>query len=108
MRVLLPMLPAVLAACAAATTPWSGAALRMAEDTPPAFAPEDGVMPTTGCRNPLVDPRDQTRLRLVRSAAVGSGERGDYEVPAGRYGVGPGELLRIECSTGQPLGIVRT
>jgi hypothetical protein len=31
---------------------------------------------------------------------------GDYEVPEGRYGVGPGEVLRLDCSTGRVLGIV--
>lgn len=47
-----------------------------------------------GCRSPLVDPRDQTRLRMVRS---GSDGRGDHEVPEGRYGVRPGEVPRVEC-----------
>ena len=55
-----------------------------------------------GCRSPMVDPRDGTRLRLVRSA----GERGDYEAPAGWYGAGEGELLRIDCATGEVVGIV--
>lgn len=59
--------------------------------------------PGSGCRNPMVDPRDGTRLLLVRSAEG----RGDYEVPAGRYGVGKQELLRLECETGRVLGIVR-
>lgn len=61
--------------------------------------------PTPGdaCRNPMVDPRDGTRLRLVRS----SGTRGDYAVPAGRYGVGGGELLRLDCATGEAVGVVR-
>ena len=55
------------------------------------------------CRSPLVDPRDGTRLVLSRS----SGGRGDYEVPAGRYGVAERELLRVECGTGRPSGVVR-
>jgi hypothetical protein len=106
---LLPLL-ALLAACAHSTaTPWSARELRAAEDTPTAFVTEDGEHPEQGwCRNPLIDPRDQTRLRLVRSAAFGDSQRGDYEVPQGRYGVGPRELLRIECATGQALGIVQS
>ena len=60
------------------------------------------------CRSPLIDPRDQTQIRIVRSGGSGGGHRGDYEVPAGRYGVGENELLRIECSSGEPLGIVRS
>lgn len=55
-----------------------------------------------GCRNPMVDPRDGTRLRLVRSIS----DRGDYEVMAGKYGVEENELLRLECSTGRVIGIV--
>ena len=54
------------------------------------------------CRNPAIDPRDGTRLTLVRSR----GERGDYEVPGGRYGVGERQLLRLDCATGSVIGIV--
>jgi hypothetical protein len=49
------------------------------------------------------DPRDGTELRMLRSHAT----RADYEVAPGRYGVGEHELLRLDCNTGQPLGIVR-
>ncbi len=59
--------------------------------------------PGTGCRSPMVDPRDGTRLLLVRS----SDGMGDYAVPAGRYDVGPGELLRLDCATGHALGVVK-
>lgn len=59
--------------------------------------------PGEGCRSPLVDPRDGARLAMVRS----SGGVGDYEAPPGRYGVGPDRLLRVECATGRPLGVVR-
>ena len=55
------------------------------------------------CHNPMVDPRDGTSLTLMRSAEG----RGDYEVPESRYGAGPNELLRLECATGRPLGIVK-
>ena len=55
------------------------------------------------CRNPMVDPRDGTRIVLVRS----SEGRGDYRVPAGRYGVRPGEVLLIECGTGRVIGVVK-
>lgn len=55
------------------------------------------------CRNPMVDPRDQTRIVLVRS----SEGRGYYRVPVGRYGVGSGELLLVECGTGRAMGIVK-
>lgn len=53
------------------------------------------------CRSPMVDPRDGTRIQLVRS----SGGVGDYEVPTGRYGVGEGEVLRLDCATGRAIGV---
>jgi len=59
--------------------------------------------PGEGCRNPMADPRDGTRLQLIRSAEG----QGDYEVPPGRYGVSEDELLRLECSTGRVVGIVK-
>jgi hypothetical protein len=103
----------VSAACAA--WPGSGtypetAPARAAEDTPERFVSEDlppGAAPTdtlpgSGCRNPLLDPRDGTRLQMLNSQRA----VGDYRVPAGRYGVRPGEALRIECNTGRVVGIV--
>ena len=55
-----------------------------------------------GCRNPIVDPRNETRLTLIRSADG----RGDYEPSPLRYGVNKGELLRVDCASGHALGIV--
>lgn len=98
-----------LAACASGggeTYPINAPA-RDAADVPPQFvfgtaaaAPADaeGV-----CRTPMTDPRDGTAVRLVRSQG---GQVGDYAVPAGRYGVGAGELLRLECGTGRVVGVV--
>jgi hypothetical protein len=59
--------------------------------------------PGSGCRSPMVDPRDGARLRMVSAQG---GRIADYEVPAGRYGVGAGELLRLECNTGRVVGVV--
>lgn len=101
----LATLLALLAGCAS-TEAWTARELRSAEDTPQSFVTEDGTSPEQGCRTPLLDPRDMTQLRLMRSTAVGSTYRGDYEVPPGRYGVGQSELLRVDCATGVPLGIV--
>jgi len=76
---------------------------RAAFDTPPAFEFRGaaGAAPDA-CHNPMVDPRDGAELRLVRS----SGGRGDYEVPPGRYGAGEEFLLRLECGSGRPIGLV--
>ena len=102
------LLPFIAAACVSTSTFTSNPGnLRMAQDPPAQFVTEEGGPPPAySCRSPLIDPRDQTRLRLVRSGAVGATHQGDYEVPEGRYGVRTGELLRVDCSTGQALGIV--
>ena len=61
------------------------------------------VGPGPDCASPLVDPRDGTQLRLERS----SGGQGDYAVAtAGRYGLAPDELLRVDCGSGAALGKV--
>jgi hypothetical protein len=100
------LLPLAAACASSGGEPWSGRELRVPQDVPVQFVTEDGSAVESGCRSPLVDPRDQSRLRLIRSAARGETHLGDYEVPSGRYGVGTRELLRIDCSTGEPLGIV--
>lgn len=102
------LLPLVAGACASTSTfPADGGDLRFAQDTPVHFVTVEGAAGVANtCASPLIDPRDQTRLRLVRSGSVGESHRGDYAVEDGRYGVRPGELLRIDCGSGQPLGIV--
>lgn len=85
------------------------APLREAVDAPTRFLEPEAVrgamftdtVAPSGCRNPMVDPRDGTRLRLVRS----EGRIGDFEVPDGRYGVRRGEVLRLDCAAGRVLGI---
>jgi hypothetical protein len=59
-----------------------------------------------GCRSPMVDPRDGTRLNLMQSQSGASGEFGDYAVPGRRYGARAGELLRMDCTTGRVVGFV--
>ena len=79
----------------------SDQAAHRAVDAPAEFS---FTVPASGeaCRNPALDPRDGARLVLVRA----SGGRGDYEVPAGRYGVSSREYLRLNCVTGAVIGIV--
>lgn len=111
-RVRIPLgaaLLVALAGCASAGDSF-GNAERGATDLPDHFLVGTFTGPGTsepaageGCRNPMVDPRGDTRLMLQRS----SGGRGDYAVPGGRYGVAEGELLRLDCATGAPTGIVR-
>lgn len=78
---------------------------RAAVDVPAMFeAPAGMSMNDNSCLNPLTDPRDGTEIRMQYAFTEGVG---DYEVPSGRYGVQEGELLRINCRTGEVLGIVR-
>jgi hypothetical protein len=76
---------------------------REATDCPDSFVAEgQSGAATEGAFSPMLDPRDGTELLLVRS------DRGwgDYAVPAGRYGVRKGELLRLSAPGGQVIGIV--
>jgi len=81
-----------------------GSIIRPAENTPEAFLPPAGVsLDGNSCKSPMIDDRDGTKIIMV-SAEDGMG---NYSVPEGRYGVGKGELLRLDCSTGKVLGIVK-
>jgi hypothetical protein len=64
--------------------------------------PEDTIA-GSGCQSPMVDPRDGTEIGMLHS----DHGQADYAVPGRLYGVGIGELLRLECNTGKVLGIVR-
>lgn len=83
---------------------------RPAQDVPERFAPADSslllvpgdTIAGDGCRSPMRDPRDGTTLTMQRA----QGGYADYEVPAGRYGVGDDELLRLVCNTGLVAGVV--
>jgi len=102
----LAALSCLAAACLSSSFPGDDAA-RPATDLPQRFmVVEEGVhrptRPDEGCRSPLADPRDGRQLRLARSLAG----RGDYEVPPSAYGLGPDELLRVDCASGEPVGAV--
>lgn len=106
------MLPAVLALACAVSQPWS-IAPEPARDLPLAFVPDSTFeAPDPGpetCLVHLTDPRDRTRLLLVRSIGAVGGQpaRGDYAVePEGRYGVEGPRLLRVACGSWRGLGIV--
>ena len=106
-----PLLAALaLTACAGTSTFSPATPMRSGLDLPARFDPPAGferllpgdTLPGADCLNGLRDPRDGTTLRMVRSGS----RLADYEVPAERYGVAASELLRVECNTGQPVGIV--
>jgi len=48
----------------------------------------------------LVDPRDGTRLTLIRS----NSGFGDYQPDRPRYGLTGDLLIRVNCSNGLPVG----
>lgn len=104
---------AVIGACALGQSgnfPADSAA-RPARDVPARFEPVAPAMRLApsdtisgdGCTSPIRDPRDGTELRLERAISP----RGDYVVPAERYGSGTDELLRVDCNTGAVIGFVR-
>ena len=100
---------ALLVSCAhhASTLPPDSVA-RPAPGVPARFlydgsAFQSDSLDTNACRSPLLDPNDRAKLVLVRSE---KGSRGDYEVPPGKYGAGPNDLLRINCKTGGVIGMV--
>lgn len=100
----------VLPAGCGVSRPWSMVP-RPAQSTPDRFiAPDSGRTTAPTCFVILADPRDDTRLELVRSTeVVGRSPRymGDYAVtPAGRYGVDSRELLRVDCEARRAIGVV--
>lgn len=96
---------ALLFGCGSASNASMDAVLRPAENTPAVFEPALGLkLGGNACKSPMLDPRNETEIRMIRSFGAGVG---DYEVPNGMYGVERGELLRINCNTGEVVGIVR-
>lgn len=84
---------------------------RPAMGTPPRFiidssyAPPATSAPT--CVVHLRDPEGRVRLTLRTSARLAGELVGDYSVdPAGSYGVGDRERLRLGCDSRAPRGIV--
>jgi hypothetical protein len=78
---------------------------RPAAGTPGTFVREDGLPNlSTTCMATLLDQQDKSTVQLVRTVRSG---QGDYRVAAGKYGVGDNELLRVDCATARPVGIVR-
>lgn len=57
------------------------------------------------CLKLFIDPRNGTRFVLQRDFMTDHGPLGDYAIePTGRYGVGPGTYVRMDCAIGRPLG----
>lgn len=96
---------ALLLACGSGESASMDAVIRPAVDVPDLFEPPLGLsLGDNACKSPMLDPRDETEIMMIRSYGTGVG---DYEVPVGFYGVQSGELLRLNCNTGEVVGIVR-
>jgi hypothetical protein len=102
----------LLAACGQSSSGFpSPTPLSAGTDLPAQFEPPPGfarlsltdTLPGNACLSPMHDPRNNTEIRMVRAA----NGQADYKVPDGRYGVGAHQLLRLDCNTGRPLGIVK-
>jgi hypothetical protein len=106
-RVLLLALVASLGCASSHVEDFPGdAATRPLTDAPTQFTVGSSArtrLSTDICQSPLIDQRNGTTLRLERSVPG----RGDYEVPTGHYGAQTGELVRVDCRTLQPIGLVR-
>jgi hypothetical protein len=100
------LLTLALAGCASTGWPASANPSGMS-GTPDRFLVVDAATGNTSepsgpaCRSPMADPRDGARLTLVRS----SGGFGDYQLDGLRYGLTANELLRLDCSNGQAVGV---
>lgn len=79
--------------------------LRSAKDTPAHFDSPVSISGERVCKSLLTDPRDgtSTSISFIRSEFP----MADYEVTNGKYGVESDELLRVNCETGEVVGIVR-
>ncbi len=102
---------ALLTACGQTPDTFSVAPIRQGTGLPDHFeaviapaqaAAADSLRARGSCFSPMRDPRDRTEIRMERAHTP----RADYAVPAGQYGVAANELLRLDCNTGRPLGVV--
>ena len=81
-------------------------------EMPEHFVGPLGVVEAEGaaCRSPLRDPNGVVVLTLIRSGQERARPTfgwGDYAVsPAGSYGLRADQLLRVECGSGKPAGVV--
>lgn len=79
---------------------------------PAHFVGSSGARETVdaACRSPLRDPNGGVALTMVRSGRERNRPDigwGDYAIsPAGSYGVRADQLLRVECGSGRPAGVV--
>ena len=60
------------------------------------------ALSTASCLSPLKDPQSGTTIILVRS----ENGVGDYLAPSGAFHIPDGQVLRLDCGSGEVLGLV--
>ncbi|MEG9326762.1 hypothetical protein SAMN04488034_102460 [Salinimicrobium catena] len=104
MRSIILVLFVLLVGCGTTSNSFnSQEVMRDATDIPAYFENPAAVPGEKVCKSPLIDPRDGTKISFLRA----SWPMADYEVPKGKYGVGSSELLRVNCESGEVVGIVK-
>ena len=104
-KILTGILACMLMSCGSMMAPDSDDIIRQPEDAPANFALANGLeFEEKTCKSPMIDPEDETELIMVRSWGNGIG---DYEVPEGKYGLANREYLRVNCETGEVIGVVK-
>ena len=104
MRSIILVLFVLLVGCGTTSNSFtSQEVVRNATDTPAYFENPAAVPGEKICKSPLIDPRDGTEISFLRA----SWPMADYEVPSGKYGVRGTELLRVNCESGEVVGIVK-
>ena len=92
----------LLTGCGVSQNPYTSA-VRPARDAPDQFNPAPSMVLDDSCKSPMIDPRDGTELIMVSS----QNGVGLYQVAEMKYGLSKGECLKLNCSTGKVLGIVK-
>lgn len=101
----LVVLNILLCNCASTISPSNtNKIVKQPNSAPDQFVPVQGVdFKGDNCKNPLVDPRSGMKLKLVSS----SNGYGIYLPDSLNYGMVTGDYLKIKCSDGRPVGIIR-
>lgn len=104
-KVLIVILACQLISCGSMMEPDSDDIIRQPDDAPAKFTLAKGMdFEENTCKSPMLDPEDGTELIMIRSWGNGVG---DYRVPKDKYGLNTGEYLRLNCETGQLIGVVK-
>lgn len=104
MRSIILLLFLLLVGCGTTSNSFtSEEVIRNATDAPAYFESPAAVPGEKVCKSPMTDPRDGTKIIFQRAQWPVA----DFVVPSGKYGVRSSELLRVNCESGEVVGIVK-